>query len=106
MKNRSGVVGSGCGFQSDEIQKPVALGIALVLPAPPAWGRDWGWGGGWSLRGEGKRTFKANGQDTPCPTGSSWPEAVTQPDAPTLLPSGPEPQPEPAVVCFTTLNHS
>lgn len=34
MKNRSGVVGSGCGFQSDEIQKPAALGITLVLPAP------------------------------------------------------------------------
>lgn len=45
MKNRSGVVGSGCGFQSDEIQKPAALGITLVLPAPPAWGREWGRGG-------------------------------------------------------------
>lgn len=45
MKNRSGVVGSGCGFQSDEIQKPAALGITPVLPAPLAWGRGWGWGG-------------------------------------------------------------
>lgn len=25
MKNRSGVVGLGCGFQSDENQKPTAL---------------------------------------------------------------------------------
>lgn len=38
MKNRSGVAGSGCGFQCDEIQKPAGLGITLVLPAPLAWG--------------------------------------------------------------------
>lgn len=91
MKNRSGVVGSGCGFQSDEIQKPAALGITLVLPAPLAWGRGWGWGDGWSLREEGGRPFKAKGHDTPCPTESPRQEALTQPTAPTLLPSGPEP---------------
>ncbi|KAK1895260.1 Vacuolar protein sorting-associated protein 13B, partial [Dissostichus eleginoides] len=32
----------GCGFQSDEIQKPAAVGITLLLPAPLAWGGDAG----------------------------------------------------------------
>lgn len=45
MKNRSEVVGSGCGFQSDEIQKPAAVGITLLLPAPLAWGGDGGMDG-------------------------------------------------------------
>lgn len=62
MKNRSGVVGSGCGFESDEIQKPAALGITLVLPAPAAQAGERGWGDGSSSgRGEGGRTFLAMG---------------------------------------------
>lgn len=41
MKHRSGVEGSDCGFQSDEIQKPVTLGITPVLPGPLALGQGW-----------------------------------------------------------------
>lgn len=55
MKNRSGVAGSGCGFQSDEIQKPAVLGITPVLPAPLAWmGRVWigGLRGGGALKSQ------------------------------------------------------
>lgn len=96
VKNRSGVAGSGCGFRSDEIQKPAAFGITPVLPVPLAW-RPGG------KRGSGGKWMES--YNAPCPTGSS---ASTQPAAPTLhiLPVGPEPQPDPTAVCFTTLNHS
>lgn len=36
MKNRSGIWGSSCGFQSDKIQKATVLVCAPVLPAPAA----------------------------------------------------------------------
>lgn len=57
-------MGLGCGFQSDEMQKPAALGITLLLPAPIGLGRGlWtgrqGGGCGWSLREEGGRPFEA-----------------------------------------------
>lgn len=85
VKNRSGVAGSGCGFQSDEIQKPAALGITPVLPAPLAWGRGWG-GCVEQLTEGGGRPLNAKSHDTPCPIGSSRQEALTQPTAPTLIP--------------------
>lgn len=100
-KTGPGVVGSGCGFQSDEIQKPAALGITLVLPAPLAWGRGWGLGGGaWERKVGGHLEPRAMIHPAP-----QDPPSATQPTAPTLLPPGPEPQPDPTVVCFTTLNH-
>lgn len=64
-------------------------------------------GGGWTrlerVRWGGH--LKQRVSTTPCPTGSPQQEAVTQPIAPTLLPSRPEPQPDPTAVSFTTLNH-
>lgn len=47
VKNRSGIWGSSCGFQSDKIQKPMVLVCAPVLPAPLPRFNDWrSWGGG------------------------------------------------------------
>lgn len=79
MKNRSGIWGSSCGFQSDKIQKPMVLVCAPVLPAPLPWFNNWRcWVGGLNeiLRGDGERTVKAKGQNPPCPTGSPLLQAV------------------------------
>lgn len=103
----------GCGFRLrvSEWRDPEASGVWYYPAAscPIGLGQGMGMGGGGdglSLREEGGRPFKAKSHGTPWPKGSLRQESFTQPTAPTVLPSGPEPQPDPTVVCFTTLNRT
>lgn len=97
VKITAGAPDSGCGLQSDEIQKPTA-------PSPLVCGcRDMGRWGGETERTGGHWKLRATRQPAPR---DPWQVAVAaQPAAPTLLPLSLEPQPDPAAVCFTTLNH-
>lgn len=72
MKNRSRVAGSGCGLQSDEIQKLV--GLVLPWCFLPPWlgeGGKRGRGKGWRWTEERGRPIIAKSPDTtPCPIGT------------------------------------
>lgn len=68
VKNRSGIWGSSCGFQSDKIQKPMLLVCAPVLPAPLPRFNDWRfWGGMKSGEGMVKEQLKPRARIRPAP---------------------------------------